>query len=119
MKYFVNDGCISCGLCEGTCPEVFSMTDTGKAKAICFLQAFFGKSCKQKWRKLHLQNGESCRQSPLIVTEVPEIGFPSAWLRACQAACAAYPRLYRAPVFHGPLDSLAFLRSRPVPTAGS
>ena len=34
MKYFVNDGCISCGLCEGTCPEVFSMTDTGKAKAI-------------------------------------------------------------------------------------
>lgn len=34
MKYVVNDGCIGCGLCEGTCPEVFSMTDEGVAKAI-------------------------------------------------------------------------------------
>ena len=34
MKYVVNDRCIGCGLCEGTCPEVFSMTDAGVAKAI-------------------------------------------------------------------------------------
>lgn len=34
MKYVVNDGCIGCGLCEGTCPEVFSMTAEGVAKAI-------------------------------------------------------------------------------------
>jgi len=34
MKYVVNDTCIGCGLCEGTCPEVFSMTDEGVAKAI-------------------------------------------------------------------------------------
>lgn len=34
MKYFVNDGCIGCGLCEATCPEVFKMTDEGVAKAI-------------------------------------------------------------------------------------
>ncbi len=34
MKYIVNDGCIGCGLCEGTCPEVFSITDAGTAKAI-------------------------------------------------------------------------------------
>ena len=34
MKYFVNDGCIGCGLCEGTCPEVFSMSDAGVAVAI-------------------------------------------------------------------------------------
>ena len=27
MKYFVNDNCIGCGLCESTCPEVFSMND--------------------------------------------------------------------------------------------
>lgn len=25
MKYHVNDNCIGCGLCESTCPKVFSM----------------------------------------------------------------------------------------------
>ena len=34
MKYFVNDGCIGCGFCAGTCPEVFSMTDDGVSVAI-------------------------------------------------------------------------------------
>jgi len=34
MKYFVNDACIGCGLCEGTCPEVFAMGDEGLAMAI-------------------------------------------------------------------------------------
>lgn len=34
MKYVVNDGCIGCGLCAGVCPEVFSMTDEGVARAI-------------------------------------------------------------------------------------
>ena len=34
MKYVVNDGCIGCGLCAGTCPEVFSMGDEGLAVAI-------------------------------------------------------------------------------------
>ena len=34
MKFFVNDDCIGCGLCPSVCPEVFSMTDEGVAKAI-------------------------------------------------------------------------------------
>lgn len=34
MKYFVNDGCIGCGLCAGICPEVFSMNDNGVSVAI-------------------------------------------------------------------------------------
>jgi len=25
MRYYVNSGCVGCGLCAGTCPEVFSM----------------------------------------------------------------------------------------------
>jgi ferredoxin len=34
MKYRVNDSCIGCGLCAGTCPEVFSLDDSGKAVAV-------------------------------------------------------------------------------------
>ena len=34
MKYYVNEGCIGCGLCASTCPEVFSMNDAGTAVAI-------------------------------------------------------------------------------------
>ena len=34
MKYVVNDNCIGCGLCAGICPEVFSLTDDGMARAI-------------------------------------------------------------------------------------
>ncbi|NMP37221.1 MAG: ferredoxin [Clostridiales bacterium] len=28
------EGCIGCGLCEATCPEVFKMTENGTAEAI-------------------------------------------------------------------------------------
>ena len=34
MKFVVTDGCIGCGMCEGTCPEVFSMNANGVAEAI-------------------------------------------------------------------------------------
>ena len=34
MKYVVNENCIGCGLCVNTCPEVFTMADTGKSVAI-------------------------------------------------------------------------------------
>lgn len=33
MRFKVNENCIGCGLCTGTCPEVFSMTDEGVARA--------------------------------------------------------------------------------------
>lgn len=33
MKASINrDGCISCGLCESTCPQVFHMADDGLAE---------------------------------------------------------------------------------------
>lgn len=34
MKFHVNENCVGCGLCEGTCPEVFAMTDAGVAQAV-------------------------------------------------------------------------------------
>lgn len=33
MKFLVNDLCIGCGLCAGTCPEVFEMNDESLAIA--------------------------------------------------------------------------------------
>lgn len=27
MKYYVNDQCIGCGMCEGLCPEIFELVD--------------------------------------------------------------------------------------------
>lgn len=33
MKYVVNENCIGCGMCEGTCPDVFHIED-GIAVAI-------------------------------------------------------------------------------------
>ena len=34
MKYRVSEECIGCGLCAGTCPEVFSMNDDGAAVVV-------------------------------------------------------------------------------------
>lgn len=33
MKAKVNEGCISCGFCVGTCPEVFRFNDEEVAEA--------------------------------------------------------------------------------------
>ena len=34
MKASVNEDCIGCGLCEGPCPDVFSIGDDGVAHAV-------------------------------------------------------------------------------------
>lgn len=34
MKAIVEDGCIGCGLCANTCPEVFEMQDDDLAHVI-------------------------------------------------------------------------------------
>ena len=34
MKYFVNEKCIGCGLCNGLCPKVFYMNQEGVAEAV-------------------------------------------------------------------------------------
>lgn len=33
MRYYVKEDCIGCGMCAGTCPEIFHMTDEGIAEA--------------------------------------------------------------------------------------
>ena len=34
MKYFVNEECIGCGLCNGLCPKVFYMNQEGVVEAV-------------------------------------------------------------------------------------
>lgn len=34
MKFKVNDSCVGCGLCAGTCPMVFHMNDEGFAESV-------------------------------------------------------------------------------------
>lgn len=34
MKISIQDGCIGCGLCAGTCSEVFRMNDDGLAEVM-------------------------------------------------------------------------------------
>ena len=39
MNAIVNDACIGCGLCNGICPEIFSMGDDGLAHGCEFDEA--------------------------------------------------------------------------------
>ena len=34
-KYYVDDQCIACGVCEGTAPENFKMNDDGSHAYVC------------------------------------------------------------------------------------
>ena len=33
MKFHVNENCIGCGMCEGTCPEIFKVGADSRAHA--------------------------------------------------------------------------------------
>lgn len=34
MKYYVNEQCIGCGMCNALCPSVFEMNENGLAEAV-------------------------------------------------------------------------------------
>ena len=51
LGFSQRDICSSAGVSQKTVSKVQK----------CFLQVQIPKSCKQKWRKLHLHFGESCR----------------------------------------------------------
>ena len=42
-KVEILDGCISCGICEQTCPEVFEIPDTAHVKAGADLNKYEAK----------------------------------------------------------------------------
>lgn len=47
MKAKVNEGCISCGACVGTCPEVFRFGDEGTAEAYSEVTPELEESAKE------------------------------------------------------------------------
>lgn len=47
MKARVNDGCISCGMCIATCPEVFRFNDDGVAEAYADVASEYESTAKQ------------------------------------------------------------------------
>lgn len=55
MKAFVDENvCISCGLCEGVCPDVFSL-DTGVAVAIEDVATEFEDGAREACDGCHVQ----------------------------------------------------------------
>lgn len=53
------DGCIGCGLCAGTCPEVFCMADDGLAEVI--------KDITSDTQEMAIEAADNC---PVSVIEV-------------------------------------------------
>ena len=47
MKAHILDGCIGCGLCEGTCPEVFRINKDGIAEAFADVTAAVSATAKE------------------------------------------------------------------------
>lgn len=44
MKARVEEGCISCGLCVATCPEVFRFNDDGVAESYAKIEPEFERT---------------------------------------------------------------------------
>lgn len=47
MKATVNEGCISCGMCVATCPEVFRFNEDGGAEAYAEVEPQCEDAAKQ------------------------------------------------------------------------
>ena len=47
MKATVNEGCISCGMCVATCPEVFRITEDGTAEAYAEVEPQYMSTAEQ------------------------------------------------------------------------
>ncbi len=47
MKVMIEEGCIGCGLCTETCPNVFRMTDEGIAEVFAVPEPVDEDQCQQ------------------------------------------------------------------------
>ncbi len=61
MEARVNEGCISCGACVATCPEVFRFDDDGVAEAYA--------EVKPEYESMAIEARDSC---PVSVIDVEE-----------------------------------------------
>lgn len=61
MKAKVQEGCISCGACVATCPEVFRFNDDGVAEAY--------DDVAPEWEKSAIEAREGC---PVSVIDIEE-----------------------------------------------
>jgi ferredoxin len=58
--YIEREGCISCGLCTQTCPEVFRMAEDGFAE-------IYGDDVPEKAEERAVESQENCPTSVIVV----------------------------------------------------
>ena len=73
------------------------------AKYTCFLQVFFGKSCRHFWRMLHLRFGESCNP---MEWQVPPHGSRHSLLKATDMITTPVQREWDYPCYRSGIPAI-------------
>ena len=70
---------------------------------MCFLQVFFGKSCRHFWRMLHLRFGESCNP---MEWQVPPHGSRHSLLKATDMITTPVQREWDYPCYRSGIPAI-------------